>query len=751
MNETKPKDFQEEIERLAYTKQYMDEILEASQRDLKAVQDKIKESMANLEYIDSSDSYINILTNSRFFELALNQKESLEAVKKKPYFARIHFQRNGEAEELLYIGKTSLFHNETFEPIIVDWRSPVANVYYDGRLGEITYQVREEEYTGHLFSKRQYKIEDGYLISFQDVDLTTNDELLQDALSGKADVRLTEIVATIQKEQNEIIRAHLRQPILVQGAAGSGKTTIALHRISYFLYTMGEHFNPEQLMILAPNKLFIDYIGDVLPELGVEHICQTTYAEYVQQATGIKLKLQNPNEQLEEIMEDGIDALPSFNIPKIKGSLLYRDILDRYIKIHEQKLASLFAEDVYIEKYRIMRGSHLKKLFLIEFAYMPIEKRLERIKKVVQTEVKRKSKAVLSTLNARYEEMIGKALSGLRDPDKRRETVTKFIDERDARIPKIKELSKTAATAYMRRFDKEKIKPMYRKLLTDRILLREVAPEWSFDEQERFISAHAKERWVLEDLAALYYLHAKVKGIADEWKMRVVFIDEVQDYSLFQLAALKAGLETDMFTMVGDLAQGIHSYRSLTEWDSVLELFPRANYFTLQKSYRTTIEIMEVANKILSKMDDDLPLVEPVVRHGNEPTFIKCDEFDAQQIHAIYNQIKQNGHQSIALICKTTREATEYAKLLTTFGVDAQVLNEDSELRGSKLLVVPSHLAKGLEFDAVILAAFDTPYFDTVIDRKLLYVALTRAMHELYLVGPNEDVFLLEERSKVID
>ncbi|WP_233549472.1 RNA polymerase recycling motor HelD [Lysinibacillus yapensis] len=722
----------------------MDELLEASQRDLRAVQEKIKESMANLEYIDSSDSYINILTNSRFFELALNQKESLEAVRKKPYFARIHFQRTGENQELLYIGKTSLFHNETFEPIIVDWRSPVANVYYDGRLGDITYPVRDEVFTGHLFSKRQYKIEDGELLSFQDVDLTTNDDLLQEALTGKADVRLTEIVATIQKEQNEIIRAHLKQPILVQGAAGSGKTTIALHRISYFLYTMGEHFNPEQLMILAPNKLFIDYIGDVLPELGVERICQTTYAEYVQNATGLKLKLQNSNDQLETIVEEGIDVLPAFNIPQIKGSLFFKELLDRYIKRVEQELAELFDEDVFIEKYRIMRGSHLKRLFLEEFAYMPIEKRIERIKKVVQTEVKRKAKSVLSSLNARYEEMIGKALSGLRDPDKRRATVVKFIDERDERIPKIQAESKSAASLYMKRFEKVKIKQLYRKLLTDRFLLQELSPEWTLEQQERFLQAHLKEKWVLEDLAALYYLHAKIKGISDQWKMRVVFIDEVQDYSLFQLAALQEGLETDMFTMVGDLAQGIHGYRSLTEWESVLKLFPRANYFTLQKSYRTTIEIMNVANKILSKMDENLPLVEPVVRHGQEPTFVQSEKFDTAAISTLYESIKQHGHQSIALICKTTSEAEHYTKLLVEAEVPAEMLSEESALGRSKLLVVPSHLAKGLEFDAVILAAFDLPYFDTTIDRKLLYVALTRAMHELYLVGPSLETFLLE-------
>ncbi len=198
-----------------------------------------------------------------------------------------------------------------------------------------------------------------------------------------------------------------------------------------------------------------------------------------------------------------------------------------------------------------------------------------------------------------------------------------------------------------------------------------------------------------------------------------------------------------MFTMVGDLAQGIHSYRSLTEWDSVLKLFPRANYFTLQKSYRTTIEIMEVANKVLAKMDENLPLVEPVVRHGNPPTFVQSEEFNPTQIREIYEAIRKNGHRSVALICKTSDEAAYFAEALLEDGLEVELLTETSELGQSKLLVLPSHLAKGLEFDAVIVAAFSFPYNDTSIDRKLLYVALTRAMHELYLVGPSEGTFLL--------
>lgn len=736
-----PEDFQQEQQRLRETVAYMDRILHSSKSDIENAQENIKTAMSNVEYLDSSDSFLNILMNTRFFELARNQKEGLEAIRQKPYFARIHFQREQEPEEFLYIGKTSLFHSETHEPIIVDWRSPVANVYYDGRLGDITYDVRDEELSGHLFAKRQYKIEQSELIDYRDVDLTTNDELLQEALEGKADVRLTEIVSTIQKEQNEIIRAHLRQPILVQGAAGSGKTTIALHRISYFLYTMGEHFNAEQLMILAPNNLFIEYIGDVLPELGVDKICQTTYADYVQNALKLKLKLTNPNEQLEKIIAQA-GNFEELHISKMKGSPYYELMMQRYLQHYEQQLATLF-DDVFIEKYRIIKGDHLKKLFLVEFHYMPIEKRLERIKKIIQTEVKRKTTAVLTKLNARYEEAIGRALNGMRDAEKRRHTVTKMIDERDDRIPKIKQEAKTTATAYMKKFTKAKIKTLYRELVTSRELLYEIAPEWDPSETESFLKAHKKEAWALEDLAALYYLQAKVKGIEEKWKMRVVFIDEVQDYSYFQLAALKAGLETDMFTMVGDLAQGIHSYRSLTEWQPVLDLFPRATYATLQKSYRTTIEIMELANEILAQMNEELPLVEPVVRHGKVPEFIMQDKLDVETIAKTVEAIKANKHQSIALICKTTNEAQAIVKQLENKGFPAQLLNENSGIDQQKLLVVPSHLAKGLEFDAVIIASFEAPYYDNPIDRKLLYVALTRAMHELYLIGPSKKTFLM--------
>lgn len=739
---TQHPDFKEEEQHLAYTKYYMQKLLDESKRDVQTAQENIRTAMADLDYLDSSLSYQNILTNARFFDMAKNQREGLEAIRQKPYFARIHFQKENEPAEKLYIGKTSLFDRETQEPIIVDWRSPVANVYYDGRLGDLTYEVNGEEYKGHLYSKRQYKIEKGRLLEVRDIDLTTNDELLQDALAGKADVRLTEIVSTIQAEQNEVIRAHLKQPILVQGAAGSGKTTIALHRISYFLYTMGEHFRAQDLMILAPNKLFIDYIADVLPELGVGQICQTTFAEYVQNATNIKLKLQNPNQQLEKLVQqDEIDEIALW-VSKMKGTLEYRDIMAQYVAKIEQTIADQF-EDIYIEKYRILKASHLRRLFLEDYNYLPLEKRISKVRSVMQNHVRQKKKQILYSLKKRYDAVLDKALFGIRDDAKRKEVVTKWIDERDERLPAVEKEAKTVVSRYMKRFEKYKIKPLYREFLTNRMLQEELASKWTKEEHDRFEKAHKKEVWALEDLAALFYLQAKIKGFKDEWKMKVVFIDEVQDYSLFQLAALKEGLETDMFTMVGDLAQGIHSYRSLTNWEPVRELFPRASYKTLQKSYRTTIEIMAVANRILEQMSENLPLVEPVVRHGEEPTFHEMMTFDAEQIADIYAQIRSKGHHSIALICKTTDEAKKATKALQKVNMNVQTLFETSEIDQDALLIIPSHLAKGLEFDAVIIAAVDHPFRDTSIDRKLLYVALTRAMHELHLVAPKKENFLL--------
>ncbi|GKV69233.1 DNA helicase [Sporosarcina sp. NCCP-2716] len=727
-------DFEFEAERLEYTIQYMQRLLVQSQRNVDASQEEIRHSMADLDSLDSSISYINILTNTRFFEMARSQKETFEAVQQKPYFARIHFQPDGEKDQLLYIGKTSVFHQETQDPIIVDWRSPVANVYYDGRLGELSYDVRGEEVSGCLHSKRQYRIEDGELLDVRDIDLTTNDELLQEALAGKADVRLTEIISTIQTEQNDIIRASLHKPIIVQGAAGSGKTTIALHRISYFLYTMGTDFPADKLMILAPSRLFMDYIADVLPELGVGAIRQTTYEEYVLGATGLKLKMNDPNGKLEHLASAGSLDETAIAIARLKGTASYRSIMDRYVAKLESATAALF-EDVFIDKYRIIGAKRLRKLFLEDFGYLPIEKRLDRIRLVMNAEVNRQRKQLYTLLSDKYEEALDKALYGIKDDEKRRSRITKIMDERDERLPAVEAEGKRKVSSYMKRFKKFNVKSLYRAWLTDADLQGALAPGWTAEFREEFRRAHAKPVWESEDLAALYDLHVRLKGLGAEWKVRAVFIDEAQDYSEYQLTALHDGLGTDLFTLVGDLAQGIHSYRALTSWQPVLDMLPEATYATLQKSYRTTVEIMQLANTVLAQMEEDLPLVEPVVRHGIPPVFHEMERLDVPQLRRITEEIAARGHRSVALICKTNAEAERLHGQLAASGMRVQLLAPDSDIDDTCLLIVPSVLSKGLEFDVVLIAAFDNPFRNTDIDRKLLYVAMTRPMHELHLLG----------------
>ena len=261
----------------------------------------MKETFADTDWEENTE-YGQLLTTATFYQMSNDEWESLKRALPKPYFARVDFvpSEAGQAERL-YIGKTSLFQRDTQEQLMIDWRSPIANLYYDGRLGHVSYTSEGETYDGEITLKRQLMIDDGKLVNLRDIDLTTVDELLQETLAKSSASRLTEIVETIQEEQNEIIRADLNKPIIVQGAAGSGKTTIALHRISYFLYHYKDVFNPADLLILTPTVLFMEYIQEALPDLGAERVRQATYAQYVEEAIGKRIPLAQ-DEKLTEVL-----------------------------------------------------------------------------------------------------------------------------------------------------------------------------------------------------------------------------------------------------------------------------------------------------------------------------------------------------------------------------------------------------------------------------------------------------------------
>ncbi|WP_066304376.1 RNA polymerase recycling motor HelD [Bacillus sp. FJAT-29814] len=746
------KDYQAEAERLEFTKEYIRTVLEISKGNKEFFVENMKQSFSELNSKDSSASYTDLLANASFLELAETELKRLESVIGKPYFSRIDYTSDStKKEEILYIGKVSLFDRVTQQPIIVDWRSPIANVYYDGRLGEVSYDAYGETQTGYLSLKRQYDIVDGLLKEINDIDLTTHDELLQKSLAGKADNRLTEIVATIQNEQNEVIRASLTRPIIVQGAAGSGKTTIALHRISYFLYSFGFQFPPEKLMILAPNRLFIDYISAVLPELGVNKINQTTYIDFMRSCLGQKIKLFSPNAKLMKLIEGNGTNKSMKWVSSYKGSLEFMELIQRYVKDLESNLAP--SEDFVVENSVLMKGKRLKALFLKEYTYLPIYKRLAKIKSLLEEDLKKKKSVMLNNLNKKYEETLDVVLYNRRlDPEKRQQKVTSLMDRVDQRKKRIEQESKVAVKKYMSAFVMKDIFALYMELMTSPERIRQFSTTLT-DQECKVLSKYCQrifERgaFELEDFAPLFYMKAKLEGIEEQYKMRSIFIDEAQDYSYFQFAALKEGFETDLFTIVGDLAQGIHSYRGLNSWTPVLQdIFPNANYQALQKSYRTTVEIMNVANDILMLMDQDLPKVEPVIRHGQKPCFKKIYPLNLEQVRLQLEQeiasLKEEELHSIALIGRTEKECLRIQKLFEKSHLPIQLLEEKQEMKKGHIVILPSYLSKGLEFDAVLLVCLEEAYSLMDLDIKLLYVSMTRPLHRLYLYGKASSDFLL--------
>ena len=744
----------EEIERLQFTRTYMDIVIQASELDEETFKQNVKETLDGADFKDSSFSYINMLTNTNLLQRTREEVRNLKAIYPKPYFARVDFKREGKGtKEVLYFGKASLFDRETQDPIIVDWRSPIANLYYDGRLGDVTYKAEEEEFDGYLSLKRQFIFEEGSLQDIRDVDLTTTDELLQESLAGSASNRLTDIVSTIQEEQNRIIRADLNKPIIVQGAAGSGKTTIALHRLSYFIYTYAEHFLPQQLMILAPNNLFIDYISEVLPELGVDNIKQSTYTDYVKSCIGKKVKLTAPSEKLQKFI-DGSHVNPEMVqwLASYKGSLEFRDVIDRYLNDILEELVP--TDDFYLSQFKLYSGEKVARLMKVEYSYLPYYRRLEKVKEVLQNYVKTEKKKLLLKVEKFYDDKLEKALfNDKADPEKRRNYVVKAMDKKEQMLSEIQKDSRTAANAYVRKIDKHTLFAYYDRLMSSKELLRKYS-NGELDEYQisflydSFMKLRAKRSYEIEDMAALLYLQHRVFGLKKELRVKNVVIDEAQDYSYFQLFALKSALETDMFTIVGDLAQGIHSYRGITDWHQVKEeIFPRATYTTLQKSYRTTVEIMNIANQILSLLRMDLPKVEPVVRHGEVPRFFACEEGEvAAQLGELVLAFRGQGMKTIAIVGKTEKECQKLDRILRNDGVTfaTQLLRENEEINQQDVVIVHAQLAKGLEFDAVIICSLDEYFVKQEIDIKLLYVAMTRPLHRLAFVGKEREVFLLD-------
>ncbi len=596
-----------------------------------------------------------------------NEINSIEKAKLNPYFARIDFRSKSNFDKC-YIGKKGVTDYDN-NVITVDWRAPISSLYYDSNIGECEYDAPEGIIKGNLLLKRQYTIENSKLINFNDVDTVSNDELLKPYLSVSAPNRLKNIVATIQSEQNKIIRESIGKNLVIQGVAGSGKTTVALHRIAYLVYNNRNLFKPGDFMVIGPNKFFVSYISNILPDLDVNGVTQNTLDELFLNYTKENFKINNSLDVIKD----------KDKIAHYKVSMDMKKNIDEYFK----NIKILPNDDFIVDGIKVLDKSFIKMTY-------------DEINKNTCKSVK----AIINRLILLLEKYINENFSNIATKYIKKElsqkTIEKFKNNINKYLKKYFEiLNKKAKTIYI-----------------------EILKQLDYD-----YNNIEKNEINMEDISPLIYIKYRLSGSSEFDNYRHIVIDEAQDYGEFTFYVLNKIFKNSSFSIYGDLAQSLYSYRGIDNWECLEKIFDNFEILRLNKSYRTTIEIMEEANKINELLNLDKAV--PVIRHGEDVSYTNKKVID------LINELK-NEYKTVAIITKTQNEADDlYEKLKNK--IDINLINSSNLNYDSDINILPSYLSKGLEFDSVIIVGKEKFKEENSLDMKLLYVSMTRALHKLII------------------
>ena len=655
----------------------------------------------------------------QLFRAQLDRLRQLNMARSQAYFARLDFIPRGCPPETWYLGRWGVLDPATLDPVVVDWRSPVANLYYSGQIGKMDYEAPDGRVEGELTLKRMMTVRQRELISLFDSGIVSQEAYLQGVLGSVSTDRLREIVTTIQAEQNIVIRHPLSGHLMVQGAAGSGKTTIALHRIAYLLYTFRETLKPENMMILAPNPLFLSYISQVLPDLGVERVAQTTFEGWCREAMGKRM----PRIRRESTLEKNLaltaeERREAGCLRRIKGSLAMMRKLETWLD--ELQVKILPEKGMKMAGVPLMDREEMETVFLRDLRFFPLEERIGELKKIIRKRVQ----AAAALLKERYGAAAEQAAAGIgantRDGETRRRKIREVYALRDRRYREIDARAEEYMRGYREKFSLPDLEGLYRAFL------RERAPEAEPAEGEGPRQ---------EDLPMLAAVCRAVYGLKTK-PVRHIVIDECQDFSPFQIELLKQAHPAATFSLVGDLYQGIRAdegIRSWEEWSGPI-FGNGAAMKQLTVSYRNTVEIMNRAKAVADRYPiADIRETKPVLRHGEEPAVIRAEN-EKERLELIRDQVlawQREGFFSIALIEKTAEQAR---KLMRRIGGEtgARLLSEtDAEYRGG-VMILPASIAKGMEFDCVgICNASAEEFPEDEFLCRVLYVMMTRPLHRL--------------------
>lgn len=703
------KEFELEKETLKKTIEIINKIISSEKEELKNLYDDFVGDREELwRYVASKKLHITNL------EFALD----------KPYFARLDFVQDGENEKnTIYIGKNGVMENSNI--LITDWRAPISSLYYDAEVGKCGYEAPDGRINGNLLLKRQYEIESGILNEYFDVDLVSQDSLLQKYLNSNNDSRLKSIVSTIQKEQNDVIRRKLINNIIIQGVAGSGKTTVALHRIAYLVYNYIKHVNQNQYLVIGPNPVFLKYIKSVLPELDVDGVEQYTYESFVKNYIGEDIIIKASDKKV----SDQISGKETLDIDKFKCSMKYKEMIEKFMNLY---FYSITSKSLMLGEFEVLPKEIISDIFQSTSNCFSsslndrIENASDRLCKYIDNNT--------DEIKSRYSKYSYELFNKAKNDDERNKMRKLFEKERI-------EISKNCRSVIRKYFNKSKMDAIkLYKLFVSTISDFDIYQYDNLSELKKTTMKNIKDKeYDFEDLAAIIYIKSLISPNKDFNKIKHVVVDEAQDLGEFNFYALKKVMPAATFSIFGDLAQSIYDYRGINNWEEVNNTMfnNEGEIINFKKSYRTTQEIMNVADDIAESVG--LERSDLVVRHGNDVEFTDVIENDiSRHIARKIEEYKEKGYENVAIISKTDELSNKINSELSKLGINIPnvTMNDDLSENKFKICTISNQLAKGLEFDAVIInnASENNYSSSNELDMKLLYVAVTRALHELDIV-----------------
>lgn len=643
--------------------------------------------------------YINPVTDKIIdYEEEEHKILLLEKMIKSPYFARIDFKFDDEDEfEKIYIGRSSLRKNSYQEMYVYDWRSPIASIFYRFMTGEAFYDAPCGRVTGELNLKRQYEIKNGKLEYFFDSDVQIVDEFLRQLLSQNTTAKMKAIVETIQHEQDVVIRDMENDLLMVQGVAGSGKTSIALHRAAYLMYQgLQTKLSANNIMIISPNSIFEQYISNVLPELGEDNVISSVFEDILSELLNGR-KIQSRNDFLENLIVNSKYKEISRNSIEFKTSSFFREILDQFlIDIPRQWIEF---EDVYYEGKCVVSRQILKDKILGR-TETPLGIKLEQLEDYILEQI-------FGT---------GKGRGHKEEKNLIKQEIQKFIKIDIVELYKI--LFSNEAYFY--------------SLLQNSNLSQGIKSIWEYTRENL-----EADRLYYDDAIAIAYLYLKIYGTNKYKNIKQVVIDEAQDYYPLQYEIFNLLFSNAKFTILGDMKQTLAKKEDISFYEQIQKILnkKKSSLIMLDKSFRCTNEILNFSLKFIEKSSQ----IKSFNRNGDSPKVYIADnsEIFIDEIVKEINLCQEKGFQSICLICKTEKNST-YLFNKIKHKLDIQLIKNGSVSDLQGVFILPVYMSKGLEFDAVLICDADSQNYHDEDDKNLLYVACTRALHKLSLFCENE-------------